>query len=501
MMAKEGAVRVTDQQVMKLLEEMRRQGQVGLASLRAGMDRKTGRKYVGLNKLPSELKKRRTWRTHRNRFDADWPDIVEMLRAAPELEAKTLFEHLMEKTPGRYQPGQLRTLQRHIKQWRAAEGPPKEVFFPQNHRPGEAAQTDFTVVKEFEVRIGGEPFPHQLCHVVLPYSNWEWATPCVSESLVALRTGVQAAFFELGRVPTWHQSDHSTAATHRVGKGWEFNEDYLALMRHLEMKPRTTGVGKKEQNGDVESSNGVLKRRMKQHLLLRGSGDFESLDAYKGWLQKVLRKANGLRSDRLAEELQVMKKLSVKRLLEYTEETVRVSSWSTIRVKRNAYSVPSRLIGEKVRVRCYEDRLAVYFAGQVQLEVERLLGRNGHQINYRHVIWSLVQKPGAFARYRYRSDLFPSLTFRQAYDSLVDAMTDRQADIEYLRVLHLAASTMESEVEAALELLLADKLVPRYDEVRALVQPTKPNVPEMAELNVNLNEYDVLLSNAMEMAS
>ena len=183
-------MRVTDQQVMKLLEEMRRHGQVGLASLRAGMDRKTGRKYVALNKLPSELKKRRTWRTHRNRFDADWPDIVEMLRAAPELEAKTLFEHLMEKTPGRYQPGQLRTLQRHIKQWRAAEGPPKEVFFPQNHRPGEAAQTDFTVVKEFEVRIGGEPFPHQLCHVVLPYSNWEWATPCVSESLVALRTGV-----------------------------------------------------------------------------------------------------------------------------------------------------------------------------------------------------------------------------------------------------------------------------------------------------------------------
>jgi hypothetical protein len=264
------------------------------------------------------------------------------------------------------------------------------------------------------------------------------------------------------------------------------------------MKPRTTGVGEKEQNGDVEAANGAMKRRLEQHLLLRGSRDFESVAAYEQWLQEVLRKANGRREVKLREEMAVMEPLAVSRLPEHKDVQVGVSPWSTIRVLHNAYSVPSRLIGESVTVRIWEDRLEVFHGGISQLVVERLLGRMGHRINYRHVIWSLVRKPGAFARYRYREDLFPTLTFRRAYDALSLAEAGRGADIEYLRILHLAASTMESEVEVALELLLAAGSVPTAAAVKELSAPEKRAVPMLTPPVVDLTGYDRLLCQAGE---
>lgn len=191
-----------------------------------------------------------------------------------------------------------------------------------------------------------------------------------------------------------------------------------------------------------------------------------------------------------------MRPLSVERLREYKELDVAVTSWSTIRVQHNAYSVPSRLCGEWVRVRVYEDRLEVYHGGQHQLRVARLSGRQGHRINYRHIIGSLVRKPGAFARYRYREELFPTLVFRRAYDTLVESLTNWRADVEYLRVLHLAARTLESDVEAALDLLLAEETLPLADHVRALVAPAAPTVPDLAIPTVDLQTYDGLLDTA-----
>lgn len=204
-----------------------------------------------------------------------------MLTDAPQLEAKTLFEHLLTLNPESYVPGQLRTSQRRVKRWRAIYGPPREVFFPQQHVFGEAFQTDFTRCNVLNVTIAGEDFPHMLCYVVLPASNWQWATVCRSESMAALRDGIQNAVFKLGCVARYHQTDNSTAATHdlRTGKRG-FNKEYADFMAHLGMIPRTTGVGKKEQNGDIEALNGALKRRIQQHLLLRGSRDFTSVAAY-----------------------------------------------------------------------------------------------------------------------------------------------------------------------------------------------------------------------------
>jgi hypothetical protein len=481
------------------MEEMQKHGRIGLAAMRAGVDRKTGRKYVRAGKLPSELRKAHTWRTREDPFTDDWPLLVGMLEEAPELEAKTLFDHLVGLKPDAYTAGQLRTLQRRVRQWRAQEGPEREVFFAQAHRPGEAMQTDFTHATALAVTICGEPFAHQLCHSVLPFSNWEWATVCHSESMAALRRGVQSTLFRLGRVPEFHQTDNSTAATHDLKTGKRgFNEEYLAFMRHFDLKPRTIGIGEKEQNGDVEASNGVLKRRLEQHLLLRGSRDFESVEAYERWLWEKLDAANRLRHSKLLTEFAVMRPLMVSRLPEYREESVVVTSWSTVRIKRNTYSVPSRLIGQSVRVHIYEQRLEISHGGVLQLEVERLRGESGHRINYRHVIWSLVQKPGAFARYRYREDLFPNLTFRRTYDALTERLDRWKADIEYLRILHLAASTMESQVEDALDRLLEAGQCPEADIVKGIVAPEEIEVPVLAVPAVDLSSYDSLLTGEVE---
>lgn len=495
---------VTDAQARKLMEEMTKHGRIGKAAMKAGMHRQTARKYVEAGELPSTMIAPRDWRTRTDPFEEHWPDIEARLRATPGLEAKTLFELLDEAHPGRYSAGQLRTLQRRVKRWRAAHGPEREVVIAQRHRPGEAAQTDFTSTGELAVTIAGQVFTHLLCVLVLPYSNWQWATVCASESIAAIRRGVQRALFQLGRVPRYHQTDCSTAATHRIPDGQAqcfedgkrpFNEAYLALMRHYGMTPRTTEVGAKEQNGDVEAGHGTLKRRLEQALLVRGSRDFDSVEAWQTFVDGVLRKANGTRSKRVVEDLAAMRELDVAKLPEYVEEEVRVSEWSTVRVRHNAYSVPSRLIGEWVRVHVYEDRIEVRFADEIQLACERLLGRNGHRIDYRHVIWSLVRKPGGFARYVYREEMFPSLAFREAYDAIQAVRPGTKGDLEYLRILHLAASTMESDVVTALALLKMSGKPVTADAVRELVTTPAPiDVPVLASPPIDLAEYDTLLA-------
>jgi hypothetical protein len=343
---------VSDAQVRKLMEEMSKHGEIGRAAMKADMDRKTARKYIAAGTLPSAMVKPRDWRTRPDPFEEHWPEIEAQLQETPELEAKTVFEWLQDQHPGQYEDGQLRTLQRQVKRWRAAHGPEREIVLAQQHRPDEAAQTDFTHATELAVTIAGQVFVHLLCVFVLPYSNWEWATICLSESIAALRKGVQRAVFRLGRVPCYHQTDGSTAATHHIPAGQAgyvgdgkrpFNVEYLALMQHLGMTPRTIAIGKKEQNGDVESANGALKRRLEQRLLLRGSREFESVEAYQAFIDEVVSKANQRRQGRVEEDLAAMRELSVAKLPEYVEEDVHVSEWSTVRVKHCAYSVPSRL--------------------------------------------------------------------------------------------------------------------------------------------------------------
>lgn len=473
-------------------------GQIGVAALKAGMNRDTAAGYIRSGQLPSAETADRDWRTRSDPFAADWPTMEAMLVAAPELEGKALFEWLCEQHPGVYHEGQLRTFQRHLRQWRALYGPEKEVYFQQTHRPGVRMETDFTCMNNLGVTLAREAFDHLLCHSVLTYSNWEWGTICHSESLLALRNGLQATLVQLGHVPAEEWTDHSTAATHELG-GDEagqrgFNRGYMQVMEHFGIKPHTINRSEPHENGDIESANGAFKRRMQQHLLLRGNRDFASLAAYREFLEGVLHKANDRRRPRLVEELAVMRPLEVALLPAYVEDQAAVSRWSTIQIDRRMYSVPSRLIGETVRVRRCEDRLEVYLGGQLQLTMPRLTGTQTHAINYRHIIEWLVRKPGAFAQYRFREDLFPSLAFRRAYDRLCATCSLRTADVEYLRILRQAARTMESAVEGVLLELERQNVAPRW---AALVEfwpaPASTVVPALTALVVQLGDYDQLL--------
>jgi hypothetical protein len=315
---------------------------------------------------------------------------------------------------------------------------------------------------------------------------------------------LQEALHQLGKVPRELRIDNSSAATHRIGgagTGREFNEQFASLCEHYGLLPRTIGIGCPNENGDVESSNGHLKRRMRQHLLLRGSRDFDSEADYERFLHQVLERGNRTRQASLTAELAVMKPLPPTRLSEYDEVFCTVGSASTIRVKKVGYSVPARLIGQELKVEVYERELKLYSGRELLLLLPRHCGDRGVVLDYRHVIDHLLRKPGAFERYRYREQLFPSRSFREAYDHLVVQHGQRSGAVEYLRLLKLASEVGESDIE----LMLADFLSPPYPawsvgELRRILQPEpKPRI-EVIELQPEWRSYDALLSPELEVA-
>lgn len=490
--------RITDSHVRTLMKEFTRCGSMRSAAMRADMCRQTAAKYLAAEQLPSTLRREHDWLTRPDAFAEVWPEMRALLEKAPELQAKTLFDHACRKWPGKFSEGQLRTLQRRLRKWHATAGPAREVFFPQVHHPGRRMALDFTHMAELGIRIGGEPFAHLLCHCVLTYSNWEWAIICFSESLASLRDGIQTTLFRLGHVTEELWTDNSTAATHPPGgdggQKREFNQRYLEICAHFGVKPRVTGIDEPNENGDVESLHNALKNRIDQHLLLRGSRDFDSREEYREFLTLMLNRANEQRRDRLAEELKVMRKLTASPLAEFEEERALVRKWSTVQVQRNTYSVPSRLIGETVTARVYAEHIDILYQGEVQDRLPRLLGRSQVRIEYRHIIHSLVRKPGAFQDYRYREELFPSLAFRQAYDRLRETCLPRTADLEYLQVLKLSADTMECEIETVLRRLLDEGAIPRIRTVEEfLPRRFSPALPTVSIPAPDLSVYNELL--------
>lgn len=486
---------VTDQQVKRLFRLMNEEKTFRMAALKAGMDEKTARKYRDLGKLPSELEQPRSWRTRTDPFEEVWPEVRTKLEVNPGLQGTTLFRHLQQQYPGRFQDGQLRTLQRRIKRWRATDGPPKEVFFPQRHRPGERAQSDFTCMNDLRVTIQGAPFEHLIYHFVLTYSNWEAGRVCFSESFEALSAGLQEALFELGGAPAEHQTDRLSAAVHNDLTTRDFRSRYKALLTHYGMVPVATQAESPHENGDVEQRHYRFKVALDQQLMLRGSRDFASRASYEAFLEKLFGQLNAGRRERLEEEAAVLKPLPKKRLPVCRRLKVRVRKSSTIRVARNTYSVDSRLIGEQVEVRLYGDRLDIWYGQKRVDRIPRLSGRGKHHINYRHVIDGLVRKPGAFKNYRYRADLFPTVRFRRCWDLLQEARPATAAK-QYLKILHLAARESEELTDRALRQLLVRGECPTSGKVAELVrgEQTLPPLWQVQVDDVKLNAYDALLA-------
>jgi transposase InsO family protein len=484
---------ITAQQYRRLMKEYQQSGLVGRAALKASMDRKTAARYLAAGHGP-EVKEPRWWRTRSDPLQAVWPEAERWLGRAPELETKALFEHLVATRPEEISARAHRSFYRRVAQWKREHGAPREVFFPQARTPGASLQLDWTHASELAVKVGGEGFPHLLCHAVLPYSNWEWAVPCRSESFLSLKAGLSAALWELGGVPRQLQTDQSSTATHAVRRAARergFNPEYLALCAHHGIEPRTINRASPQENGDVESANGHLKRRLEAHLVLRGSRQFDREADYAAFVAQVCRGANALRHQRLAEEVAVLRALPATRYPQAEEIAVRVSSYSTARVKECAYSLPSQLIGAVVIALVTEGEVGFRHGGQ---EVARYRRRRAKEpaIDYRHVIHSLVRKPGAFAGYIYREELFPRSVFRQAYDRLKQHDAAR-ADAAYVRVLALAAESGEDAVASVLGQLLRDHELPSDTLVRdRLTLPVRPT-PMLASFAPELSDYDQLL--------
>ena len=192
---------ISDKRVRRLRELMERYKRLNIAAAQGGMDEKSARKYLRSGRLPSEMAAEHTWRTREDPFAKLWSEARGFLEMNEGLEAKTLFEHFQRLHPGQYADGQLRTFQRKVRQWRGLEGPTKEVFFAQEHHPGDLCESDFTYMHELGVTIGGLPFDHLVYHFALTYSNWETAMICCSESFESLSEGLQNALWELGCVP------------------------------------------------------------------------------------------------------------------------------------------------------------------------------------------------------------------------------------------------------------------------------------------------------------
>jgi transposase len=484
---------VTDHQVRRLFRLSNTEPTQEIAATKAGMDVKTARKYLRSARLPSEQKAERRWRTRPDPFQEVWEGLRTQLNDSPTLEAKTLFEALQREHPGRFADGQLRTLQRKIKTWRASEGPAQEVYFAQQHVPGRLCQSDFTGLKDLGVTIGRQSFPHLVYHFVLTYSNWESVMICPSETLESLSQGLQQALWRLGGVPEIHQTDRLTAAVNNLQSEGQFQERYQALLRHYGLIGQRIQTAKPEQNGDVEQSHHRFQRAVEQALLLRGSREFASRADYNAFLEQLVAQRNAGRTARLAQEIERLRPLPATRLDGLVRLTVRVTSGSLIWVYNNQYSVPSRLIGERVQVRLYAEHLEVWYAQKQVAVLERIRGQGKHKVDYRHIIEWLVRKPGAFDGYRYQADLFPTSRFRIAYEALRAADT-QQGTRDYLAVLQLAAEQGEARVDAALRQTLADEEVPTPQAVAAhLEQPVSP-ITAVQIAPVVLTDFDQLLT-------
>jgi hypothetical protein len=492
---------VRDAQVRLLRQKMTEGRTQEAAAAAAGMSQRAARKWQK-GPLPTECKKNRSWRTRVDPFAEVWEsEVVPLLAADTEgkFEATTVLAELQRKHPGKYGSEYLRTLQRRVRDWRALHGPAKEAYFEQEHVPGREAALDFTHGTELRVTILGALLRHLIFEFALSFSGWTWVCLAFGETFEALVAGMQGALWELGGVPEVFRTDNLSAATHELKAtgGRALNERFRKVLEHYGLASTRIRPGKGHENGVVEQSHHRIKRALEQALLLRGSRDFESVEQYQVFVREVVeRSRNQGIEERFALERAALRPLPSSPVPSYTMFHPTVRKWSTIRVGGQIYSVPSRLIGHEVEARRHPDTVEVFYRGKLVETMPRIHGDKDHRIDYRHIIWSLVRKPGAFARYRFREELFPTLVFRRAYDALRSSRGER-ADVEYVRVLHLAASTMESTVEQALLTLLQAGAPFDYAAVRAIASPDRPAVPVLGIPEPDLGAYDQLLAGGM----
>ena len=442
-MAKEADM-VTDIRASKMFRLLDEGESVAKIARRLEMSEKTIRKYRDADVLPSQLERpQRTYRTREDPLAKYWEEIEQLLQNDRRLKPYAILDWLKQKynPPGgepRVTDSIRRTLERRIRRWKLQHGVEQEVTFPQIHHPGDVIAFDFVRMNSLKVTLGGKPFEHLLFHAVLTYSNWEYVHLCHSESFEALSAGLQDALHRAGGVPQRVRSDSLSAAVNNLSDDKEFATAYRELLKHYGVKGHRINVRKPHENGDVESLHGHLKDALDQALRLRGSRDFSNASDYMAFVQHVVQRSNASREKRLAEERAVLGPLPPQRRSTCTSISLTVRSDSVIRVKRNVYSVSSKYVDLRLEVRIYQDHLELWYQNEFVERMPRLFGHGKEAIDFRHVIDSLVRKPGAFINYKYVQHMFPTTRFRLAYDQLLQNTTEASAVKQYLKLLYAA---------------------------------------------------------------
>jgi hypothetical protein len=492
---------VNDQQARLYMRERQNHTQ-RIAAARAGIGERTARRLEADPRLPSQRRPARG-RTVPDPLAGIWEDELEpMLERDPAIRAVTMMRYLRQHHPERFPTdGVRRTLERRVRDWRALRGPDREVIFRQAHAPGRMALSDFTDAGALGVTVAGEALPHRLYHFVLAYSGWEHAAIVLGgESFTALAENLQDALWALGAVPAEHRTDSLSAAFRNLTRDEadDVTRRYRELCGHYGVTPSRNNPGEAHENGAVEAHHGHLKDALGQALILRGSRDFDSLDSYRGFLDSLVARRNMHRRDRLQAELPSLRPLPPRRTTDFVEIVAQVTRTGGFQACGVFYSAPSRLIGHRLRVHLYDDRIEA-FLGHTRVVTHprgrSSRGRRVHVVDYRHVVHALKRKPMALAGSVYRDSLFPHQAYRQAWDALDRALPRRQA---CRRMVALLALAHEEACEAELADLLAGELaagrLPDPQQIARRIAPRTRALPDDVPVALTpLASYDSLL--------
>jgi hypothetical protein len=490
--------RITDRQVTRYMT-LRRTHSQEAAAAKVAISPRSARRIEAAPILSSQ-RPRRWWRSRSDPLVDVWDsEVVPLLLAHPGLLATSILQHLQERHPGRFH-GVLRTLQRRIRQWRALSGPPREIFFPQRHEPGRLALSDFTDAGELGVTIANVPLAHRLYHFALAFSGWEHVEVIEGgESFVALAHGLQNALWQAGGVPAEHRTDSLSAAFKNLQEEDDFTARYAELCRHYGMSPSRNNRGLAHENGTVEAANRHLRTALDQALMLRGHRDFETLDAYRRFVRDVVARRNARVAKAFAVERAALRALPERRSADFVETEARVTRASAFTVRGILYSAPSRLIGHRLKIRLYHDRLDCFLGASLVLSVPRGHPRpgksRGRVIDYRHLLDGLKRKPQALKGLLFRDELFPDEAYRRTWERLEARLPARQACRRMVGLLELAAGqACEGELGAALTAVLEAGELPDPEALRPRFGPRLTAPPPIEVPLPAIASYDALIT-------
>jgi transposase InsO family protein len=470
------------------------------AAAKVGFSTATAYRIEADPRLPSQKKEPRGRRRPdplAHYWDAE---IVPILKAAPGIRVIGVLDELRRRHAD-LNLSIRRTLERRINAWRALNGPERDVIFRQEHEPGRLGLSDFTDATALRITIAGQPLDHRLYHFRLAFSGFEHASVVLGgESFVALAEGLQNALWALGGVPKEHRSDSLSAAFRNltVDAQQDLTQRYKDLIRHYGMEPSRNNTGVAHENGSIESAHGHLKRALEDALLLRGARNFGDLDAYRAFVDEIVGRRNANNRKRIELERTKLRDLPQRRTTDFEEKVIPVTSSGGFLFRRVFYTVPSRLIGHRLRVRIFDDRLECFLGATPVATLRRgqpvSQSKGGHVVDYRHVIHALRRKPMALLNLVYRDRLFPRPIYKRTFEALRECCGDRGAckvTVELLMLAHERAC--EAELADALD---ADLHAGRLPDVAALsdrFRPEEASIPSVAVDLVPLSTYDELV--------